>query len=328
MADNQQGGKPTPRRSWFQRLLGRSGGTGVPAAAPVADLGALPEIRAARPRFFRVREKITPVWRWSLAVIPLVVFLAWWLWVTAGAEPESRRMSAFTLPNPYEVVARFPSLWYDSALMRNILLSLARVLGGFTVAVFIAVPLGILMASFSRIGATFSLVGTLLSYLPLPAMVPLTMVWWGTGEGHKVGYLALATFAFLLPMVVRIVGLVDHKYLLSAYAQGATAWQSVNRVLVPIAMPDIFNAVRLCLGVGWTYIILVEIIRSDEGLGGVGNLIEVFRRRGLMGEIYLTVAAIMLVGAVLDRGCAWVSAQLFPYRGTLGEQGARPRRAR
>ena len=229
-------------------------------------------------------------------------------------------MSPTILPSPYEVVGRFPSLWYDSALMRNILLSLARVLGGFWVAVVIAVPLGILMASFSRIGATFSLVATLLSYLPIPAIVPLTMAWWKTGEEQKVGFLALATFAYLLPMVVRIVGMVDHKYLLSAYAQGATAWQSVSRVLVPIAMPDILNAMRLCLGVGWTYNVLAEVIRAGEGLGGVGNLIMVFQRRGHMEEVYLTVVAIMLVGAILDRGCAWLSAQLFPYRATLGEQ--------
>jgi NitT/TauT family transport system permease protein len=298
MADNQQDGK----------------------ARQGAELGALPEIRVVRPHFLRVRERITPVWRWSLAVIPLAVFLVWWLWVTAGAEPELRRMSPTILPSPSEVIGRLPSLWFDDALMRNILLSLARVLGGFAVAVVIGVPLGILMASFSRIGATFSLVATLLSYLPIPAIVPLTMAWWKTGEEQKVGFLALATFAYLLPMVVRIVGQVDHKYLLSAYAQGATAWQSVNRVLVPIAMPDILNAMRLCLGVGWTYIVLAEVIRAGEGLGGVGNLIMVFQRRGHMEEVYLTVVAIMLVGAILDRGCAWLSAQLFPYRATLGEQ--------
>lgn len=274
----------------------------------------LPEIPPCRPHFFRVREKLCGSWRLGLALIPLVVFMGWWLWATAGAEPEFRRISPTILPSPFEVVSSFSSLWFDSALMRNILLSLGRVLGGFALAMLIAVPLGVLMGAFSRIGATFSLVSTLLSYLPIPAIVPLTMAWWKTGEEQKIGFLALATFAYLLPLVVRHVSSVDHKYLLSAYAQGANPWQLVSRVLYPIAAPDIFNALRLCLGVGWTYIVLAEVIKAGEGLGGVGNLIMVFQRRGNMEQVYLTVLAIMLVGAVLDRTMAYFGKNLFPYR--------------
>lgn len=275
---------------------------------------ALPEIPVCHPRFFRVREKLCGSWRLGLALVPLVAFLAWWFWATAGTQPEFRHISPTILPSPYEVVSRFPSLWFDSALMRNILLSLGRVLAGFAVAMLIAVPLGVLMGSFSRIGATFSLVATLLSYLPIPAIVPLTMAWWKTGEEQKVGFLALATFAYLLPLVVRHVSSVDHKYLLSAYAQGARPWQLVSRVLFPIAAPDIFNGLRMCLGVGWTYIVLAEVIKAGEGLGGVGNLIMVFQRRGNMEQVYLTVLAIMLVGAILDRSMAYIGKNLFPYR--------------
>lgn len=321
MSDDRNDRKP--RR--FLGLFGERAGGDPPPDRPTAPdsrapapqgrgTGGLPHIPASRPRFFRVREKLSPGWRWGLALVPLVLFMAWWFWVTAGAEPEIRRMSPTILPSPYEVAASLPSLWYDSALMRNILLSLARVLGGFAVAAIIAVPLGILMASFARIGATFSLVATLLSYLPIAAIVALTMAWWGTGEEQKVGFLALATFAYLLPLVVRHVSRVDHKYLLSAYAQGANSWQLVRRVLFPVAAPDIFNSLRLCLGIGWTYIVLAEVIKAGDGVGGVGNLIMVFQRRGNMAGVYLTVLAIMLVGAALDRGCLIFNRWLFPYR--------------
>jgi len=291
-----------------------------PLAPEPHDNGALPDLPECRPHFFRVREKLAPAWQWGLALLPLLVFLGWWLWATAGNPVELRRMSPTILPSPYEVGASFPSLWFDSALMRNILLSLMRVLAGFALATLLAVPLGILMASFSRIGSTFSLVATLLSYLPIPAIVPLTMAWWKTGEEQKVGFLALATFAYLLPLVVRHVSAVDHKYLLSAYAQGANSWQLVRRVLFPVAAPDIFNALRLCLGVGWTYIVLAEVIKAGDGVGGVGNLIMVFQRRGRMEEVYLTVLAIILVGAILDRICLLLNTWLFPYRATVGRE--------
>jgi len=83
---------------------------------------------------------------------------------------------------------------------------------------------------------------------------------------------------------------------------------------VPIALPDILNAMRLCLGVGWTYIVLAEVISTGEGAAGVGNLIAVFQKRSHSDRIYLTIVAIMVVGALLDRGCARLSQALVPWR--------------
>jgi len=248
-----------------------------------------------------------------------VAFAAWWVWATAGPSPEVRRISPYALPSPGDIGEFLPSLWYDSALMRNILVSLVRVGAGFALAAAIALPLGVAMGSFTRIGATFSLVETVLGYLPIAAIVPLTMAWWHSGEKQKVGFLALATFSYLLPLIVRHVRKVDHQYLLAAYAQGATPWQVVFRVLVPIALPDMLNSLRLGLGVGWTYIVLCEVIKEGEGMGGVGNLILVFQRLGKMEGVYPTVVAIMLVGALLDRACAKLWAWFFPYR--IGLEG-------
>jgi len=308
------------RVAWWQRLWTRP-------APPEEDEPSPPEPPppakpepARRRSLLRVRDRVSPGLRTALSLLPFVLFVAWWFWVTAGAEPELRRISSRILPSPAEVIARCPALWFESALMRNILLSLSRVLGGFAVAAIVAIPLGIAMGSFGRVGATFGLVATLLSYLPTPAIVPLTMAWWKTGEEQKVGFLALGTFAYLLPLIVRHVQAVDHKYVLSAYSQGATAWQVVTKVLVPVALPGIVDAMRLCLGIGWTYIVLAEVIKAGEGLGGVGNLIMVFQRFGRMEEVYLTVAAIMLVGAVLDRSCVWFSRWLFPYRTATADE--------
>jgi len=263
--------------------------------------------------FLRVRQRLSPLFTIPASLAPFAIGFVLWIWATTG-EPEARHISPVTLPSPAEVVAGAPALWYDSALMRNVVLSLVRVLGGFTVAAVIALPLGIAMGSFSRIAAVFALFTTVISYLPIAAIVPLTIAWWKTGEQQKIGFLAIGTFAYLLPLVVRRINAVDHNYILSAESQGATQWQIVRRVLVPIALPGIFDALRLCLGIGWTYIVLAEVVKGGEGVGGVGNLIIVFQRRGLMDQIYLTLAAIMLVGAVLDRACGVLGRLLFPYR--------------
>jgi len=298
-----------------------------PGGARGAGAAHCPPVHSRQPVFFRVREHISPGWRIGLSLVPFVVALAWWFWVTAG-EPEARHISPTLLPSPAEVAGGLSKLLGVHQLLPNILLSLVRVLGGFLLAAVLAVPLGIAMGSISRIGSVFGLIATFLSYLPIAAIVPLTIAWWQTGEKQKVGFLAIGTFSYLLPMVVRHINSVDHQYLLSAYAQGASVWQVVRKVLIPIAMPDITNALRLCLGIGWTYIVLAEVVKEGEGVGGVGNLILVAQRMNEMNTIYLTLVAIMMVGAVLDRTCVMLQRWFFPWvpRGDNGEQAASPRR--
>jgi NitT/TauT family transport system permease protein len=277
------------------------------------------ELPRARPGLLRIRESVRPTTRLVLSLLPFMIAAAWWVWVTSGGEPEFRHLAPTILPSPQEVAGQAHTLLTDGHLVENILVSLTRVLAGFAIAAVLAVPLGIMMGASGRINATFSLMMTILSYLPVPAIVPLTLAWWGSGEQQKIGFLALVTFAGLLPQIVRAVAAVDHKYVLSAYSQGATAQQVIARVLVPIAMPDLVNALRMCLGIGWTYILLVEVIRAGEGLGGVGNLIMVYHRLGHMPEVYLTVAAIIAVGAAMDRTCQALQRSSFPW----SQQGGR-----
>lgn len=273
-------------------------------------------VRPRRARFFGVRQRINPLWAALASTIPFVVLLLLWMRLTAGAEPADRAVPPTILPSPAEVAASFHKLWFERALMRNALVSLGRVMAGFGVAAVIAVPLGIAMGSFSRVGAVFGLFSTVLSYIPIAAIVPLTIAWWGIEEKQKVGFLALATFAYLLPLVARHIRAVDHQYLLSAYAQGASAWQAVWRVLIPIALPDIANALRLCIGVGWTYIVLAEVVDAKAGLG---NIIIVSQRQGPREHIYLCVVAIMVIAVVLDRSTAAICRALFPYARTTEE---------
>jgi len=323
------------RREEISRAIARmkAGQTYVPQLPAHEELPALPErgvylspARRLRHRdvakgIFRIRESVHPAIRLVLSVLPFAAVAAWWFWMTAGGEPEFRHIAPTILPSPAEFGDQVGTLITVGRLGFNIALSLTRVMAGFSIAAAIALPLGVLMGASGRINATFNMTMTVLSYLPVPAVVPLTMAWWGSGEQQKVGFLALVTFAVLLAAVYRSITRVDHKYVLSSYTQGASAWDIVSKVLVPVAMPDIFAAMRTCLGVGWTYIVLVEVIKSGDEVGGVGNLIMVYHRLGHMPEVYLTVISIMLVGAVIDRLCMIIGSMLFPYKNGQHENG-------
>jgi ABC-type nitrate/sulfonate/bicarbonate transport system permease component len=260
---------------------------------------------------FRIRENVRRPTALVLGGIPLALLVAVWWAITAGPSVEDRLVSPVILPSPAEVVGSFPSLWYQRALSRSIVTSLARVAAGFAVAAAVALPLGIAMGAFTKVKALFNPLSVMGSYLPIAAIVPLTLSWFGTGETQKVMFLAIASFVCLLPLVVRAIDDVDGVYLNTAYTLGASRLQTVTKVLLGVAAPEIFNALRLTVGVGWTYIILAEIVDAERGLG---SLIIISQRRGPREHIYLVLLVIMGLAFVIDQLFIWAARALFPYR--------------
>jgi NitT/TauT family transport system permease protein len=105
---------------------------------------------------------------------------------------------------------------------------------------------------------------------------------------------------------------VDDTYLKTAYTLGATKSQAVSRVLLPISWPEIYQAMRLGFGVGWSYILLAEMVDMRSGVGGI---IMTSQRRGPREHIYLVLLIIVAVAFLTDKVWAWVGRRLFPYRG-------------
>lgn len=290
-------------------------GTSSDSAAPAARVSRKAEATAPSPApwALRIRERIPPWMSWLLGALPIVVLLGVWHLLTAGAEAEKRVISPTILPNPIEVVRSFPQLWVDRALMRNLLVSFGRVVEGFALAVAIVFPLGLLMGAFTKVRAAFTPLSVFGAYLPIPALVPLTLSLFGTGEMQKVVFLGLAFAIYLLPMVASAVESVDDTLLKTAYTLGAGRAQAVTKVLLPVAWPRIYESLRLGFGVGWSYILLAEMVDIGKGLGGI---IIVSQRRGPREHIYLVLLVIVAVAFLTDKAWVGLGKRLFPYRET------------
>ncbi len=283
---------------------------GRPPSAATAPARREPQT-SVQSGILRIREEI-PAWQaWLLGMLPVAVLLLLWVFITTGA-PEERVISPTILPSPAEVVRSFPVLWFDRALTRNFAVSFLRVIEGFALALVFAFPLGVLMGSFTKVKAAFTPLTIFAAYLPIPTLVPLTLSLFGTAELQKVVFLALAFSIYLVPLFVAAVDNVDDTYLKTAYTLGATKGQAVSRVLLPISWPDIWQAMRLGFGVGWSYILLAEMVDVGRGLGGI---IITSQRRGPREHIYLVLVFIVLVAFLTDKVWATVGRWLFPYRG-------------
>jgi ABC-type nitrate/sulfonate/bicarbonate transport system permease component len=172
-----------------------------------------------------------------------LVFAGWWF-VTRGATPEQRIVSKLILPSPVEVLQAFGPLHFEQGLVRSAFTSWVRVTTGFVFAAIVAVPLGVYMATFPPIAAFFRPLALVGAYVPIVLFIPLSLTWFGTGETQKVGFLFIACFVALLPLVIKSVSDVAPAYLDVAVTKGASQWQLVWQVLFPVAKADIWDHLR------------------------------------------------------------------------------------
>ena len=139
------------------------------------------------------------------------------------------------------------------------------------------------------------------------------------GETQKVMFIFIACVAFVIADAAMAVTDISSRYLDTAYTLGANTWQTIIKVLVPLAMPTILDSARLLFGLAFGYIMLAELIKFGDEVGGVGNMILMSQRRGPREHIYLIVLIIPVVALVLDRILYFCQRQLFPHRyGGLG----------
>src|SRR5262245_27210150 len=239
-----------------------------------------------------------------------VLVLLWWL-STRGLGSEDRLISPVILPSPGEVSRSFSSLLNERALVQSIAATLKRVLVGFGLAALVGVPFGIAAGSWRVLEAAAAPVALFGRNLPVAALIPLTVLWFGIDETQKVMFIFIACVPFVYSDAVAAVVGVPDRYVETAQTLGASPFQIVRKVLVPLAIPDIYNSLRHLFGLAFGYIMLAELINAEHGLG---YLLMSSQRRGLSEHIILILIIIGLLAYGIDRLLFWFQRGLFPYR--------------
>jgi ABC-type nitrate/sulfonate/bicarbonate transport system permease component len=249
-----------------------------------------------------------------MGIIGMGACLAIWWFVTLG-EPEERIISPSKgLSSPTETFATFPSLWFNRALTRNVLTTLRRLCLGFGLATVVGVPLGVLCGCFPRVQAFFMPMTLFGRNIPVAALIPLTFSLFDIGELQKVMFIFIACVAFIVWDTARAIEDVGGEYIDTAYTLGAGTWQTIGKVLLPLALPSVFNSLRLLFGLAFGYIMLAEEVKFGGETGGLGDLINVSQRIGPRQHVILILLIIPVVALLIDRLFFFVQAELFPYR--------------
>jgi NitT/TauT family transport system permease protein len=282
-----------------------------PPAEPAAAKVKLPPDKAkakSRESLWGLRKAIPRSYRLPFALgMPVFVMIVWCA-VTLGANPVVKEVF---LPSPIKVLQAALGLLFEGTLWPAIYASTARIVISFLAAAAVALPLGILMGAFEPINRLMEPVMAPLRYMPISAFIPLLILWLGIGESQKIAFLFLGVFVYLLPVVVTAIRAVPEELVQTALTLGATKWQVVRTVLVPAALPDIFDSFRVMNAISWTYVILAEFVNTHEGLG---YMIQLSGSHLHTAQVFAGILVIGLIGLGTDGLIRGLNRVFFRWR--------------
>lgn len=252
------------------------------------------------PQYLKLRTEIPESLHICLGVAPFIIFLLIWAILSYG-----EFINPLFLPNPTKVVEETIVIFKEHNFLSHIGASVFRVIMAFLISAAIAIPLGLMMGGFKVAEAFFTPFTAFVRYMPVAAFIPLLILWLGIGHIEKITLLFIGIFFYLLILITNVALDVRQEYFDTAYTLGATERQVFFRVLVPASLPGIFDSLRAMMGVGWTYIIVVELVAAKSGIGKM--IIE--SQRFL--QTPRVIAGIITIG-VIGILCDLIFKALFP----------------
>ena len=196
--------------------------------------------------------------------------------------------------------------------MKNILWSIGLNTSGYVEAILISLVFGFLIGLYPFFRGLFNRPIDAFRFVPLTGVIGLFIVWFGLGISMKVHFLAFGIWIYMLPVIVRRIDDVENVYLKTAYTLGATNFQTIRTVYWPHVMSNFSDDIRVLTAISWTYIIIIEGIGSQ---GGIGSLMwKTGIRQGNIDKLFAMLFIIVIIGFIQDKFFVWLDKKLFPFK--------------
>jgi NitT/TauT family transport system permease protein len=218
----------------------------------------------------------------------VLVLLAWEAIVVLRDYP------AFILPAPQLVLRRLIDELASGTLRYHTTLTLVESLGGFGLALVVSLALGYMLAHAPRLERVLAPQLAATQAVPVVAIAPLIILWVGADIRSKILVAALVTFFPILSSTIVALRGVPRELLEMAKISGASHWQALWHVELPLALPGIFGGVKSGLALATTGAVVGEFVGARDGLGALINISRGLFDTPLMFVALLTLAALTL----------------------------------
>lgn len=238
-------------------------------------------------------------------ILSALFLLGVWYFVTE----QTTLISSLFLPSPLAIVTAFYSL-VANALVVDILVTVARVMVAFFFSVVFALPVALLMSESIFWKRLLTPYIDFIRYLPVPALIPLTILFFGIGESAKIILLFVGTFFQIVLLFDADLMNVPKEYFDLAYSLRFTTSERIWMKL-RAAAPGMYDNMRISLALDWSYVVIAELIAAQTG---IGHMIKEAQRFSLTSHVYVGIFLMGAIGFFSDYLFRKGRIMLFPYK--------------
>lgn len=282
---------------------------GLPAASPPrrqAQAAPAPTSTAAE----RPRLGLGTPHRHGWLIGPALVIAYW----TTGSATDFIDPRVF--PAPWDVVKTAAQLWQQGRLQGDIAISILRMAEGTVLGVALGVFLALISGLSLLGGYIFDGIIQIKRALPVVALIPFFILWFGIGEVMKVTVIALVAF---LPVYVQVhdaLRSIDLRYVELAETLRLNQTRFLRHIVLPAALPGILLGLRYGVLGALLGLVVVEEVNSTNGIGHMVDLARTYAQTDVM-MVGLVLYALLGVGS--DRLVRQLQRRLLGWRRTLGQ---------
>jgi NitT/TauT family transport system permease protein len=233
-----------------------------------------------------------------------VLLIAWWI-ATASGE-----VKPLFLPGPDAVLAKLTELARSGQLWQDASISIWRITIGFLISTAFALPIGVLIGCYRSWEAIVEPVVDFIRYMPVVAFVPLTILWTGTGDTQKYLIIWIGTFFQQVLLIMDNVKGVPWDFINLGRTLQMPERRILMRIVVPSAMPGIWDSLRISLGWAWTWLVVAELVAATSGMGyRITTAQRFFQTDLIIGYILL----LGCFGLATDQAMKALGRRMFRY---------------
>lgn len=218
------------------------------------------------------------------------------------------------LPTPIAILHAGIEMASDGSLWTNIFISLRRIFSGVLIGTLLAFSVAILFVKFKKVEALINPIFNFIGPIPVIALLPAVVIWFGIGESSKLIIISFSTFMVVLGYALDGMKNTDPLLIRSAMSLGANSYQVFTNVIIKSAMPNIFSGIKASLSGSFAAMVVAEMMGATSGLGYVIINAKAWFK---MNNMFLAIVMIGLLYTLFYFIITSLEGYLFRWKGSL-----------
>jgi ABC-type nitrate/sulfonate/bicarbonate transport system permease component len=242
-----------------------------------------------------------------LPALSIVIFLLVWELVVRW-----RGIAPIFLPAPTSIAINMWQMIADGTMEFHLGVTLLRIFAGFLVAAVTGIALGLLMGMSRIVSRVADIWIAALYPLPKISLIPLLIIWLGTGEAYRIVISAITAFFPIVISTYSGIRQADRGLIKAAEDLGANVRQIQFKVVIPAAMPSILSGLQLGMGVTIILIVAAEMI-GGSSQSGMGYLLISSGQVMETEKVFASLVVLAVMGAAIIKLQQWADRRIAPW---------------